>query len=128
MLLDDIEKNRYRVEQIFQRLMDVEDKEEMLTVPKTLVREGHLSDEQFEQLAELQDPDLHTIKEVITNTKFGEGLKFLPRTISNLRHTLQSLLTELKESGSTLLKSKITWKNYRVEMQFELENTKILKS
>ena len=108
MLVDDIEKNRYRVEQIFQRLMDAEDKEEMLTVLKTLVREGHLSDEQFEQLAELEDPDLHTIKEVITNTKVGEGLKFLPRTISNLRHTLQSLLTELKESGSALLKSKIT--------------------
>ena len=108
MLLDDIEKSRYRVEQIFQRLMDVEDKEEMLTVLKTLVPEGHLSDEQFEQLAELEDPDLHTIKEVITNTKVGEALKFLPRTISNLCHTLQSLLTELIESGSTLLKSKIT--------------------
>ena len=80
----------------------------MLTVLKTLVREGHLSDEQFEQLAELEDPDLHIIKEVITNTKVGEGLKFLPRTISNLRHTLQSLFTKLKESGSTLLKSKIT--------------------
>ena len=87
--------------------MDVEDKEEMLTLLKTLVREGHLSDEQFEQLAELEDPDLHIIKEVITNTKVGEGLKFLPKTISNLRYTLQSLLTELKESGSTLLKSKI---------------------
>ena len=87
MLLDDIEKNRYRVEQIFQRLMDVEDKEEMLTVLKTLVREGHLSDEQFEQLAELEDPDLHTIKEVITNTKVGEGLKFLPRTMAYYKHT-----------------------------------------
>ena len=85
--------------------MDVEDKEEMLTVLKTLVREGHLSDEQFEQLAEFEDPDLHIIKEVITNTKVGEGLKFLPRIIGNLRHTLQSLLTELNESGSTLLKS-----------------------
>ena len=85
MLLDDIEKNRYRVEQIFQRLMDAEDKDGMLTVLKTLVREGHLSDEQFERLAELEDPDLHTIKEVITDTKVGEGLKFLPRTISNLR-------------------------------------------
>ena len=108
MLLDDIEKNRYRVEQIFQRLMDVEDKEEMLTVLKTLFREGHLSGEQFERVVELEDPDLHTIKEVITNTKVGEGLKFLPRTISNLRYTLQSLLTELKERGSAVLKSKIT--------------------
>ena len=69
--LDDIEKNRYRVEQIFQRLMDAEDKDGMLTELKTLVREGHLSDEQFERLAELEDPDLHTIKEVITDTKVG---------------------------------------------------------
>ena len=125
MSLDDIEKNRYGVEQIFQRLMDVEDKDGMLTVLKTLVRAGHLSDEQFEQLAELEDPDLHTIKEEITDTKFGEGLKFLPRTISNLRYTLQSLLTELKESGSVAL---LSWKNCCVEMRFELENTKILKS
>ena len=69
MLLDDIEKNRYRVEQIFQRWMDAEDKDGMLTVLKTLVREGHLSEEQFEELAELEDPGLHTIKEVITDQK-----------------------------------------------------------
>ena len=80
----------------------------MLTTLKTLVCEGHLSDEQFEQHTELEDPDLHTIKEVITNTKVGEGPKFLPRTISNLHHTLQSLLTELKESGSMLLNTMIT--------------------
>ena len=108
MLLDDIEKNRYRVEQILQRLMDAEDKDGMLTVLKMLVREGHLWGEQFERLVELEDPDLHTIKEVITNTKVGEGLKFLPRTISNLRYTLQSLLAELKESGSVVLKTKIS--------------------
>ena len=100
MLLDDNEKNRHRVEQIFQRLMDSEDKDGMLTLLKTLLREGHLSDEQFERLAEMEDPDLHTIKEVITDTKVGEGLKFLPRTMSNLLHTLRSLLAELKEGGS----------------------------
>ena len=88
--------------------MDAEDKDGMLTVLKTLFREGHRSVEQFERLAELEDPDLHTIKEVITDTNVGEELKILPRTISNLRYTLQSLLTELKESGSAVLKSKIT--------------------
>ena len=108
MLLDDIEKNRHRVEQIFQRLMDTENKDEMLHVLKTLVREEHLSDDHFERLAELEDPDLDTIKKVITDTKVGEGLKFLPRTISNLRYTLQSLLMELKENASAVLKSKIT--------------------
>ena len=107
MLLDDIEKNRYRVEQIFQKWMDVEDKEEMLHTLRRLVREGHLSDEQFERFAELEGPDLQNIKEVITETKVGGELLFLPRTIINLRHALQSLLTELKESGSAFLKSKI---------------------
>ena len=75
----------------------------MLHILKTLVRE-----ERFERLAELEDPDLDTIKKVITETKVGEGLKFLSRAISNLRYTLQSLLAELKESGNAFLKSKIT--------------------
>ena len=66
LLPDDIEKNRYRVEQIFERLMDTENKDEMLHVLKTLFREEHLSDEQFEQLAELEDPDVDTITKVIT--------------------------------------------------------------
>ena len=38
MLLDDITKNRYQVEQIIQRLMDAEDKEEMPTILQMLVR------------------------------------------------------------------------------------------
>ena len=38
MLLDDIEKNRYRVEKIFQRLVEAEVKEGMLNVLQTLVR------------------------------------------------------------------------------------------
>ena len=62
MLLDNIEKNRYRVKQIFQRLMDAESKENMLHVLKMLVREGLLSDDQFESLTELEEPDLHKYK------------------------------------------------------------------
>ena len=58
MLLDDNTKNRYRVEQIIQRLMDAEDKVEMSTILQMLVREGLLSDEQFKQFGELEDPDL----------------------------------------------------------------------
>ena len=41
------------------------------------------------------------------DTKIGQGLNFLPRTISKLRHTLHSLLTELEENGSEFIKSKI---------------------
>ena len=104
MLLDDITMNRYRVEQIIQRLMDAEDKEEMSTILQMLVREGLLSDEQFKQLGELEGPDLEKITEVIMDTKIGQGLNFLPRTICNLRHTLHSLLKELEENGSEFIK------------------------
>ena len=41
------------------------------------------------------------------DTKIGQGLNFLPRTISKLRHTLHPLLTELEENGSEFIKSKI---------------------
>ena len=107
MLLDDIAKNRYRIERIIQRLMDAEDKEEMSTILQMLVREGLLSDEQFKQLGELEDPGLEKITEVTMDTKIGQGLNFLPRTISKLRHTLHSLLAELEENGSEFIKSKV---------------------
>ena len=106
MLLDDITKNQYRIEQIIQRLMDAEEKE-MSTILQMLVREGLLSDEQFKQLSELEDPDLEKITELIMDTKIGQGLNFLPPTISKLRHTLHSLLTELGENGSEFIKSKV---------------------
>ena len=87
--------------------MDAEDKEEMSTILQMLVREGLLSDEQFKQFGELEDPDLEKITEVITDTKIREGLSFLPRTICILRHTLHSLLPELEENGSEFMKSKV---------------------
>ena len=88
--------------------MDAEDEGNMLHILKTLVREGLLSNEQFERLPQLEeDPDMQTIKEVITSTKIGEGLNVLPRNLSSLRYPLQSLLEDLKESGSAFLKSKL---------------------
>ena len=47
-----------------------------------LVREGLLSDEQFKQLGGFEGPDLEKITEVIMDTKIGQGLNFLPWTIS----------------------------------------------
>ena len=107
ILFDDITKNRYRIEQIVERLVDAEDKDEMSTILQMLVREGLLSDEQFKQLGELEDPDFEKTTEVIMDTKIGKGLNFLPRTICNLRHTLHSLLKELEENGSDFIKSEV---------------------
>ena len=103
MILPRIEQ----IGQIIQRLMDAKDKEEVSTILQMLVREGLLSDEQSKQIGEFEDPDLEKITELIMDIKIGQGLNFLPRTISKLRHTLHSLLTELEENGPEFIKSKV---------------------
>ena len=110
MLLDDIAENRYRITQLIDRLMDAGDKEHLTIILDSLVSEGLISEEQFTELSQMETPlDLEKIKEVITRTKTGHGLKFLPRTIIDLRHTLHTLLTELgEEEGDNTIRSKIS--------------------
>ena len=116
MLMDDITKNRYRVEQIIQRLMDAEDKEEMSTILQMLVREGLLSDEQFKQLGELEDPH-HRSNHGYKNWTRIE----FPSADCNLRHTLHSLL---EENGSELIKFRLAsiWKSWLIETRFDWKN------
>ena len=47
--------------------------------------------------------DLPAIVQIINDTKVGQGLSFLPRKVSDLRKSLQSLLTELAETGNNLV-------------------------
>ena len=109
MLVNDIAHNRYRVKSIFTRLNDVSDKDDWLIILKELVKDELLSVEQFEKLAEFEEIDLPTVSAVIKETKVGQSLKFLPTTIGNLRKNLHSLLTELAETGKSVLKEhKIT--------------------
>ena len=75
MLLDDIAKNRYRVEQIIQRLMDAEDKDEMSTILQMLVREEFRMNNS-RNLVSWKIPDLEKIMEVITDTKIGARIEF----------------------------------------------------
>ena len=85
VLLDDIGKNRYRVEGIFKKLRNA-DRWSASNILQSPVREDLLSDEQYEQLVELEELDLETLKDVIISSKTGQRLSFPPR--SSLRHTL----------------------------------------
>jgi hypothetical protein len=104
MLLDDIAQNRYRVESILNRLSGTSTP---LFVLKQLVKEELISDDQFDKLVELEELDLPTIAKIIRETKIGQGLKFLPKTIGNLTKSLQAGLEELVDTGSSVLKSKL---------------------
>ena len=85
MLIDGINKNRYRIESIFRRLDEAEVGE--LSILKGLVRECLLSDKQFGKLVELDVSDFLAVALVIKDTKVGQGVKFLPNTMKSLRES-----------------------------------------
>ena len=93
MVIDGINKNRYRIDSIFRRLDEAEDDE--LSILKGLVREVLLSDKQFEKPVELDVSGLPTVALVIKYTKVGQGVKFLPSTMKSLRESLGTLSKEL---------------------------------
>ena len=84
------------------------DKDDALPIIQALVREELLSAEQFEKLAKLEEIELPALAVVIKDTKVGQGLKFLPTAISNLRKSLPLLLTELTETGNSMIRKKLT--------------------
>ena len=97
MLIDGINKNRYRIESIFRRLYEAQD--DQLSILKGLVREGLLSDKQFEKLIELDVSDLPAVALVIKDMMVAQGVKFLPNTMKSLRESLCTLSKELIDTG-----------------------------
>ena len=74
-----------------------------------LVRGELLSEEQLEKLAKLEETfDLPAVALVVKDTKIGQGLKFLPRKMTDLVKSLQTLLTEFVETGSSTVRNNVT--------------------
>ena len=72
MLVDGINKNRYRVHSILTRLSNAQGSRNIANVLKQLVQEELLSHEQFEKLSKLEDvDDLPTIALIIQDMKTG---------------------------------------------------------
>ena len=87
ILLDDIARNRYRVQSIMKRTADVMgEKENMTSLLKQLAREKLLSDEQYLKLAQIGIDELNSTRlaDIIKETKVGQGMEFLPRKLSDL--------------------------------------------
>ena len=89
ILLDDINNTRRRIQEIIQRIDDAEDNEE--DIWKILVREGLISDEQFEELENLENTELEEISSILKGTKSGQGISFLPTSMTALRYTFVQL-------------------------------------
>ena len=109
MVLSDIKNNRYRVYSILTRLNDADDdKDRIKDALQQLAREDLLSDEQFEQLMELEDLSLPAVADIIKETKVGQGLKFLPQTLSALTKKLLPLLEELVKTGHSRVRNEVS--------------------
>ena len=74
---------------------------------KLLTREGLLSQEQFLQLNQLKDLDLPQVADIIKGTKIGQGIRFLPTTLSELKKKLGDSLEELVRTGLTNVKKDV---------------------
>ena len=74
-----------------------------------LVLEQLLSPEQYEKLKTQADAalDLNVIADVIKNTKVGRGLKFLPRTIDDLKAKLHGLIKDTATMGLDVIKNEL---------------------
>ena len=105
MLLDDINNNRRRIRKIFQRIDDANDNEE--GVWKMLVREGLISGDQFEKLSALDGTDMEKIASVLKCAKIGQGVPFLPTSLSDLRNIFRKLWEKFEKHGSQMAKTKL---------------------
>ena len=111
MLLQEIERNRYRVNQVLQRMSTVlkDGKEkELMRMLMRLAREELLSQDQFMKLVVMKkDLDFEKLISVIKETKIGRGLDFMPRKTIDLWNQLKVLLSEFGKEQTAYVKSKV---------------------
>ena len=92
----DINNKRRRVQGLFQRIDDAEDNGE--DIWKLLVRQRLISDEQFEKLSKLDNTDIETIASVLKGVKIGQGMPFLPTSLTGLRTLFGALWPEFTKN------------------------------
>ena len=104
-LLDDMNRNRRRIREIFQRIDDAVDNDE--DVWKTLVREGLISGDHFEKLRALDRTYKEKIANVLKGSKIGQGIPFLPTSLSELRNIFGKLWKKFEKDGRKMVRSKL---------------------
>ena len=84
-------------------------KKEMVLILKQLAHEELLSEEQYLKLAQIDTDELTSsrLADIIKDTKIGQGMTFLPRKMDDLVTSLQTLLTELIETGSRAIRNDV---------------------
>ncbi len=106
-LLKDVNNNRHRVYSILQRIKDADDADNILLALQQLAREELLSEEQYQKIAGLEEITLPIVADIIKESKVGQGLKCLPRTVVGLSAKIPLLVKELKETGHACVRNEL---------------------
>ena len=101
-LVNDIEKNKYRIVTVFNRLQNARGKEDEKNILKQLASEELLSAEQYDQLNQLKEIEPRSIAIIIKGTKIGRGLKLLPTGSSDLKDKLMEALKDYSKNAPAL--------------------------
>ena len=72
-----------------------------------LVRVGLISGDQFEKLSALDGTDMEKIANVLKGSKIGQGIPFLPTSLSELRNIFGKLWEKFERHGSKMVKTKL---------------------
>ena len=110
MLLEEITRNRARVQEIVNRMglvLDAAVETDVLLMLKQLMSEGHLSLDQYFKIIEMKDLTMNKLIPVIKETKIGRGLDFMPRKTSELLNQLKLWVSEFAEKGTSILRAQI---------------------
>ena len=110
MLLEEITRNRARVQEIVNRMglvLDAAVEADVLLLLKQLTSEGHLSLDQNFKIIEMKDLTMNKLITVIKETKIGRGLDFMPRKTSELLNQLKLWVSEFAEKGTSILRAQI---------------------
>ena len=84
------------------------DERDIPAVVKQLVQEDLLSHDEYQKILEVDKMALPIIADIIKESKRGQGIKFLPRTIIALTAKLPILMKELKETGLQRVRNELT--------------------
>ena len=105
ILLRDINDNRYRVKAILTRLKDSQN---CMATLNQLFHEELLSQVQYDKIKGLgNNNNLQAIADIIKGTKYGQGLKFLPRERSELSKDFQRLIVKAASEGISKLEKNL---------------------
>ena len=74
-----------------------------------LAREQLISGEQFEELKDLENTEVEEISNVLKGVKIGQGISFLPTTISVLRYTFGRLWKAGVKNITSIRRTSSSW-------------------